>query len=54
MRARAVLPMLPLLGACVTTESVPDYERFYENAPYTVVVLPPRAVSMHSTETGGR
>ena len=41
MKRSAVLSLLAL-GACVSSPpAVKDYERFYESAPYTIVVLPP-------------
>ena len=45
MRSFAWFPVL-LLGACASTDAVFDYERFYESAPYTVVVLPPTNLSV--------
>jgi hypothetical protein len=40
MRVNAVLLALSL-ASCATNQSVGDYEKFYDRAPYTVVVLPP-------------
>jgi hypothetical protein len=45
----AAVPMF--LVGCVSGPPVPDYERFYASAPYTVVVLPPTNESVDAEAT---